>query len=78
MHSTINMNKITIVTICFNDVEGLIKSCASVDMQITKPYQHIIINGSTTKDVVEWYNKTTQSSFRSIINERDRVSRKYF
>lgn len=72
MHSTINMNKITIVTICFNDVEGLIKSCASVDMQITKPYQHIIINGSTTKDVVEWYNKTTQSSFRSIINERDR------
>jgi glycosyltransferase involved in cell wall biosynthesis len=66
------MNKITIVTICFNDVEGLIKSCASVDMQITKPYQHIIINGSTTKDVEEWYNKTTQSCFRSIINERDR------
>jgi GT2 family glycosyltransferase len=66
------MNKITIVTICFNDVEGLIKSCASVDMQITKPYQHIIINGSTTKDVVEWYNNISQPSFRSIINERDR------
>lgn len=72
MHSAVNMNKITIVTICFNDLEGLIKSCASVDMQITKPYQHIIINGSTTKDVEEWYNKTAKSSFRSIINERDR------
>ena len=72
MHSTANMNRITIVTICFNDVEGLIKSCASVDMQITKPYQHIIINGSTSKDVEEWYNKTAHSSFRSIINERDR------
>jgi len=72
LHSTANMNRITIVTICFNDVEGLIKSCASVDMQITKPYQHIIINGSTSKDVEEWYNKTAHSSFRSIINERDR------
>lgn len=72
MHSTANMNKITIVTICFNDVEGLIKSCTSVDMQITKPYQHIIINGSTTKDAEDWYSKTEQPSFRRILNERDR------
>ncbi len=72
MYSNANMNKITIVTICFNDVDGLIKSCASVDMQISKPYQHIIINGSTTKVVEEWYNNTSQPSFRSIINERDR------
>jgi GT2 family glycosyltransferase len=66
------MSKITIVTICFNDAEGLIKSCASVDEQITKPYQHIIINGSTTKDVEDWYNNTAQPSYRKIINERDR------
>jgi GT2 family glycosyltransferase len=66
------MNKITIITICFNDVEGLIKSCASVDMQINKPHQHIIINGSTTKDVEEWYSKTEQPSYRRILNERDR------
>jgi len=66
------MNKITIVTICFNDVEGLIKSCASIDMQITKPYQHIIINGSTNKDVEEWYINSTQPNYRKILNERDR------
>jgi len=72
LHSAVNMNKITIVTICFNDVEGLIKTCASVDMQITKPYQHVIINGSTTNGVEDWYNKLEQPSFRSIITERDR------
>jgi hypothetical protein len=41
-------------------------------MQITKPYQHIIINGSTTKDVEEWYINSTQPNYRKILNERDR------
>ncbi len=72
MYSAENMNKISIVTICFNDLTGLIKSCASVDMQSEKPFQHIIINGSTSNEVENWFTNSNQPSFRKIINERDR------
>ena len=45
------MNQISVITICFNNLEDVITTCQSVDMQIQKPFEHLIINGSTTPDI---------------------------
>lgn len=66
------MNKITIVTICFNDLDSLVKTCASIDAQTQSPYQHLVINGSTTNDIENWATSTVQPNYRKVITERDR------
>ncbi len=63
---------ITIVTICFNDLNSLVKTCASIDAQTQSPYQHLVINGSTFHDIENWANSTVQPSYRKVITERDR------
>lgn len=66
------MNNISVITICFNNPEEVKNTCASVDAQISKPYEHLIINGSTKEDIKEWLTSTTQPSYRKWINERDK------
>jgi len=63
--------KLTIVTICFNNLQDFIKTCNSVDCQLEKPYEHIIINGSSNDDIKNWFNTQTNNTYRKIINERD-------
>jgi glycosyltransferase involved in cell wall biosynthesis len=63
--------KLSIVTICFNNLQDLIKTCNSVDSQIKEPYEHIIINGSTNDEIKNWFNSQNEISYRSILNERD-------
>jgi glycosyltransferase involved in cell wall biosynthesis len=63
--------KLSIVTICFNNLQDLIKTCNSVDCQIEKPFEHIVINGSTSDDIKDWFNNQNKISYRSIFNERD-------
>jgi glycosyltransferase involved in cell wall biosynthesis len=63
---------ISIITICFNNPEEVKKTCASVDMQALKPYEHWIIDGSTNSDVKQWLDTTTQPAYRKWINERDK------
>jgi hypothetical protein len=63
--------KLSIVTICFNNLQDLIKTCKSVDCQIEKPFEHIIINGSTNNEIKDWFNDQNKISYRSIFNERD-------
>jgi len=63
--------KLTIVTICFNNLQDFIKTCSSVDCQLEKPYEHIIINGSSNDDIKNWFNTQTNNTYRKIINERD-------
>jgi GT2 family glycosyltransferase len=41
------MNAITVISICFNNLADLQKTCQSVDSQTTVPDEHLIINGST-------------------------------
>ena len=66
------MYTISVITICFNNPEDLIRTCASVDVQTIKPFEHWIINGSTNNKIAEWIEKTPQPSYRKWINERDK------
>ena len=44
------MNAITVISICFNNLSDLQKTCISVDEQTVHPSEHLIINGSTNED----------------------------
>lgn len=61
-----------IITICFNNLADLQKTCASIDAQTTKPDEHWIINGSSNKDIENWLAASTQPDYRKWINERDK------
>ena len=63
--------KLSIITICFNNLPDLIKTCNSIDRQVEKPFEHIIVNGSTNDDIKEWFNSQDKNNFRLIVNERD-------
>jgi len=39
------MNGISVITICFNNLADLQKTCQSVDKQTRQPEEHWIING---------------------------------
>lgn len=65
------MSEITVITICFNNLSELQKTCSSVDNQDNKPFEHWIINGSTNSEIENWLLNTPQPSYRKWINERD-------
>jgi glycosyltransferase involved in cell wall biosynthesis len=66
------MSTVSVITICFNNLADLQKSCASVDMQTLLPEEHWVINGSTTPDIEEWLLHTPQPPYRKWINEKDK------
>jgi glycosyltransferase involved in cell wall biosynthesis len=63
--------KLSIITICFNNLQELIKTCNSVDCQLEKPFEHIVINGSTNNEIKDWFNTQNKNNYRLILNERD-------
>ena len=63
--------KLSIITICFNNLKELIKTCESIDRQIEKPFEHIIINGSTNDQIKDWFQNQIDNNYRRIVNERD-------
>lgn len=66
------MERISVVTICFNNLTDLQSSCASVDEQTVLPFEHLIVNGSTEPQIAEWLEHHPQPSYRRWINERDK------
>jgi glycosyltransferase involved in cell wall biosynthesis len=62
--------EITVVTICFNNLEELKITCNSVDVQTHLPNEHLIINGSTTTDIEKWA-AANSNSYRRFIHEKD-------
>ncbi len=62
---------VTVISICFNNLADLQRTCHSIDTQIVLPNEHIIINGSTTNEIADWLNDQPQPSFRKWVNERD-------
>ena len=66
------MNGISVITICFNNLADLQKTCQSVDKQTRQPEEHWIINGSTTDEIAKWLEQTPQPVYRKWINERDK------
>jgi hypothetical protein len=58
------MPTLSVVTICFNNFDDVLATCASVDAQTVKPDEHWIINGSTEPATAEWLENTPQPSYR--------------
>ena len=65
------MHHLSIITICFNNINELKETCASVDIQSQKPYEHLIIDGSTKPDIKEWLENNAQPVYRRWICEKD-------
>lgn len=66
------MNRISIVTICFNNIQDVIKTCSSVNIQIEQPFEHLIIDGSTNSEIKNFLEKNIQPSYRRWICEKDK------
>lgn len=66
------MPTITVITICFNNLEDVIATCHSVDMQQLKPFEHYIIDGSTKPDIKNYLENNPQPAYRKWICEPDK------
>lgn len=66
------MKAISVVTICYNNLSDLQKTCVSIDAQTVLPDEHWVINGSTTPEIENWLLNTPQPGYRKWINERDK------
>ena len=65
------MNKLSIITICFNNLEEVLNTCKSVDEQIVSSFEHLIINGSTNDEIKNYFDKVVTTGFRKIFTEKD-------
>lgn len=66
------MTGISIITICFNNLSDLQRTCASIGGQTRLPEEHWVINGSSTPDIEQWLINTPQPAYRKWVNERDK------
>ena len=46
---------ISVISICFNNLPELVLTCNSVDKQTRLPDEHLIVDGSTNKEIPEWH-----------------------
>jgi len=65
------MNQITVITICFNNLEDVMSTCKSVDRQDKKPFEHLIIDGSTTLAIKNYLEGNAQPVYRRWVSEKD-------
>jgi GT2 family glycosyltransferase len=66
------MEQLSIITICFNNLDEVKKTCTSVDCQTNLPYEHLIIDGSSSTAVSDWLNNTSQPAYRKWVCEPDK------
>lgn len=66
------MERLSIITICFNNLSSLQQTCHSVDLQTIQPYEHLIIDGSSNHEIAHWLQNTPQPTYRKWICEKDR------
>lgn len=66
------MSSISVITICFNNLQELLTTCSSVDLQEQKPFEHLIIDGSTTPEIKNYLEQHPQPPYRRWICERDK------
>lgn len=62
---------LSVISICFNNLQDLIATCASVDAQTVLPAEHLIIDGSTKDDIIKWLTEQPQPAYRKWIHEKD-------
>ena len=68
----IQPNTICIITICFNNLEEVKQTCNSVEMQEQRPFEHLIIDGSSNDEIKNWLTTNKQPVYRRWICERDK------
>ncbi len=66
------MPNISVITICFNNPEDVIATSKSVDMQSVKPFEHLIIDGSTKPGIRNHLEQHPQPAYRKWICEPDK------
>lgn len=66
------MTKLSIITICFNNLQEVLDTCKSVDEQVTPPFEHLIINGSTSPDIEKYFEKAGKVAYRKVFTEKDK------
>lgn len=64
--------KISIITICFNNLEELKTTCKSVDAQLLPPFEHWIIDGSSTPEIRTYLSTISQPAYRKWLSESDK------
>ncbi|HTL10409.1 MAG TPA: glycosyltransferase [Chitinophagaceae bacterium] len=62
---------ISIITICYNNLQELLQTCASVDMQCQAPFEHWIIDGSSNTQIKDWLEGHPQPAYRKWLSEKD-------
>ena len=65
------MTKLSIITICFNNLQEVLDTCKSVDEQTIPPFEHLIINGSTEDTIEKYFETNDNIPYRKIFNEKD-------
>ncbi len=66
------MTKLSIITICFNNLNEVIDTCRSVDEQIVLPFEHLVINGSTNDEIEKYFANANALPYRKIFNGSDK------
>ena len=64
--------RISVITVCFNNLEEVKTTCQSVDKQTVKPYEHLIVDGSTNNEIEDYLNSHPQPAYRKWKHEPDK------
>jgi|GEM_PF-210505 len=67
----VDRDSISIITICFNNLQALQDTCTSIDEQQCLPFEHIIIDGSTDADIRSWLLDESHPTYRTYVSEVD-------
>jgi len=62
---------LSVITICFNNLPELIRTCQSVDRQSQYPDEHLVIDGSSNTEILNWLQSNPQPAYRKWIHEKD-------
>jgi glycosyltransferase involved in cell wall biosynthesis len=65
------VNQISVITVCYNNLQELISTCVSVDTQTIHPFEHIIIDGSSNASIRTHLESNPQPHYRKWICESD-------
>jgi glycosyltransferase involved in cell wall biosynthesis len=66
-----DMPSISIVTICRDNLEDLLRTCRSVDAQSHPPHEHIVVDGSSGEGIRRWLAESLQPAYRRSVSEPD-------
>ena len=65
-------NTFTVITICYNNLQDVVATCQSVDIQRQVPLEHLLIDGSTNSEIKDYLKSNTQPDYRKWICEPDK------